>query len=434
MNRLRQLKTYPFGLFLWLEWILLGGAIFSDLPGEYLFAGYEDPERAIMLAFCLTLGSMLVIGLMGLNLPDRDSSAAWIYLGSEIVMLWLPNILGYKQDLSLFLLLIIALRNGIIFQPRQSRFANLALFLAAICMATSSLSTYSEFQAQFTNIDEKVLRYQGIDLVQHRWIIVTLLLRYSMESALCIILIWLIVNVVLKEHNSQQQLAQARQQLREYALKAEDRATVNERNRIAREIHDSLGHALTAQSIQLNNAIAFWQSEPDKAYGFLQEAKTLVATALKEIRYSVASLRSDPLQNQNLHSAIATLFQEFSHRTGVIPHYHGIEMTSPIAKEVKTTAYRIVQEALTNIAKHSEATQVRVELQATTEYLRVIVTDNGRGFDPAQNITGMGIQGMRERAIALNGYLAISSQIGRGCTISVHLPHGHAFSLEDIEQ
>ena len=124
------------------------------------------------------------------------------------------------------------------------------------------------------------------------------------ETTLCIILIWVLVNFVLREHNSQKQLARARQQLREYALKAEDRATVNERNRIAREIHDSLGHALTAQSIQLNNAIAFWESEPDKAYSFLRESKNLVATALKEIRYSVAALRSDPLQNKSLGTAV----------------------------------------------------------------------------------------------------------------------------------
>jgi len=432
MNRLRQLKTYPFGLFLCLEWILLGGALFSDLPDEYLFAGYENPDRAIALAFSLTLGSMLAIALMGLKLPDRGSSTAWVYLGLEIVIFWLPNIFGQEIDRSLFLLLVIALRNGLIFKPEKSRFANLTLFLATFPIVIISLSTFSEFQRQFASMDEKVLRYQAIELGEYRWIISTLLLKYLIESALCITLIYLIVNVVLREHKSQQQLAQARQQLREYALKAEDRATVNERNRIAREIHDSLGHALTAQSIQLNNAIAFWQSEPDKAYQFLLESKTLVATALKEIRYSVATLRNDPLQSRTLVLAIASLFQEFSQRTGVTPDY--VTPSTPIAvsKEVKTAVYRIVQEALTNIAKHSEAQRVKIELQSLSQSLRIIVVDDGRGFDPQQNITGMGLQGMRERAIALDGYVVIASQIDRGCTLTVDLPHPY-LTLTEIE-
>ncbi|MEL6929019.1 MAG: sensor histidine kinase [Cyanobacteria bacterium J06600_6] len=423
MNRLKQLKTYPFGLFLWLEWILLGGALLSDLSDEYLFAGYENPDRAIALAFSLTLGSMLAIGFMGFKLPDKGSSAAWRYLGLEIVIFWLPNISGQKIDPSLFLLLVIALRNGIIFKPEQSRFANLTLFLATIPLVISSLSTFAEFQAQFATIEEKALRYQSIQLVEYRWIVITLLLKYLIELALCITIIWLVVNVVLKEHKSQQQLAQARQKLREYALKAEDRATVNERNRIAREIHDSLGHALTAQSIQLNNAIAFWQSEPQKAYQFLLESKTLVATALREIRYSVATLRSDPLQSQTLEKAIATLLQEFSQRTGITPHYATSDAEITVSSEVKTAVYRIIQEALTNIVKHSEAQQVSVKLRSSSQCLKIIVADDGRGFDPQQNLTGMGLQGIRERANALNGYLVISSQVNGGCTLTIDLPY-----------
>ena len=433
MNRLRQLKTYPFGLFLWLEWILLGGALFSDLPEEYLFAGYENPERAIALAFSLSLGSMLTIGLMGLKLPDKASLAAWVYFGLELTIFLLPAILGQDFDPSLFLLLIIALRNGIIFKPQQSRLANVILFLAAIPGVIFSLGTFAEFKAQFTSIDDKILRYQAIDLPEYRRLMGTVFVKYLIESALCIILIWLIVNVISKEYKSQQQLALARQQLREYALKAEDRATVNERNRIAREIHDSLGHALTAQSIQLNNAIAFWQSEPDKAYQFLLESKTLVATALKEIRYSVATLRSNPLQSQTLVNAIASLFQEFSQRTGVIPRYTTPQSLPSISNKVKIAVYRIVQEALTNIAKHSEAKQVSVELQSLPQYLRIVVADDGRGFDPQQNITGMGLQGMRERAIALDGYLVISSQMGRGCTLTVDLPRPYSTLVDTGE-
>ena len=195
-----------------------------------------------------------------------------------------------------------------------------------------------------------------------------------------------------------------------------------ERNRIAREIHDSVGHVLTAQTIQLNNAIAFWQSEPTKAYQFLTEAKTLVTTALKDIRHSVSTLRSDPLQGKSLDMALALLIQEFSHRTKIIPKYTTF-LTYPLSKEVKMTVYRIVQEALTNIAKHSDATEVVIDLQTLSEYLQLTIKDNGKGFNPQQNTTGFGLQGMRERVTAVGGNIEISSNFNCGCNIIVKIPH-----------
>ncbi|MDJ0592356.1 MAG: sensor histidine kinase [Pleurocapsa sp. MO_226.B13] len=225
----------------------------------------------------------------------------------------------------------------------------------------------------------------------------------------------------IKEHQSQQQLAIAREQLRQYALQAEDRATVHERNRIAREIHDSVGHALTAQTIQLNNAIAFWKSDSTKAYQFLTEAKELVATALEEIRDSVSTLRTDPLKKKSLKTAISELFQEFSSRTKIVPHYK-IDLTYSLTEETKLTVYRILQEALTNIAKHSEATAVNIKLQTFLEHLYLLIEDNGKGFDPQLNTTGFGLQGMQERVTALKGNIKIDSDLKQGCNITITIP------------
>ena len=240
--------------------------------------------------------------------------------------------------------------------------------------------------------------------------------------ALCAILIWVLVYFVLKERKSQRHIAQAREQLRAYALEAKDRAIIDERNRISRRIYDSVGHTLTAQSIQLNNAIAFWQSDPDKAYGFSIESIKLVTTALKEIRYSVAILSSDPLEGKKIKAAIGSLLQEFSQRTKIISHYVTYDFDYPFSERVKTNIYRIVREALNNIAEHSKATEVRVNLQTSFQYLKVSITDNGRGFNPERNTTGMGIREMQERVAALSGSLMISSSIGEGCTITINIP------------
>jgi signal transduction histidine kinase len=419
MNRLKQLKTYPFGLFLWLEWILLGSALLDDLPSNYLAVKYYSSEPSVALGFTFTLCllCMILLGIMGLKLPKRDLHK-WLYFSLQIALIWLPVMANREFYLSTFSYLIVVIRNGVIFKPRQCWLANILLFLSFV-PSLALLDNFSEFQASLA-------RSKTITFDNYQWMNSLSIITYLITVALCIVLIWVIVNVLLKEHQSQQQLAIAREQLRQYALQAEDRATVNERNRIAREIHDSVGHVLTAQTIQLNNAIAFWQSEPDKAYRFLVESKELVRTALKDIRHSVSTLRSDPLEGKSLQAAIALLFQEFSSRTKIIPDYT-IALNHSLSEEIKLTVYRIIQEALTNIVKHSQAEAVKVELQTFPEHFSLSIKDNGQGFNPEHNTTGFGLQGMRERVMALKGEMEISSGLQRGCTITITIAHNKLY-------
>ena len=429
MNRLRQLKTYPFSLFLWLEWILFGAALFSDLPDHYIYLNSDNEINKInsttfFATFSLSFLSVLLITVMGFWLP-KTKRDRWLYFALEIFVLSLPWLINRNIPLSTFSYFIIALRNGLIFSKGERWLANIVLFASYIPFF-KTLDSFESYRSQL------LVQYQTMTAENYQFRIGVIIASNLVMLALCTVIFWVLVDVLLKQYVLQQQLAQTRQQLQEYALKAEDRATVNERNRIAREIHDSLGHALTAQSIQLNNAIAFWKLEPDKAYSFLLESKSLVATALKEIRYSVATLRSDPLREQNLIKAIASLFQEFSQRTGITPHYLAPSSMPTVSKEVKTAVYRIVQEALTNIAKHSEAKNVTVKLQSFPRYLRVSIADDGKGFDPQHNTTGMGLQGIRERAAAAGGYLVISSQPNRGCILALDLPQVRAELSEEL--
>ncbi|MDZ8089700.1 MAG: sensor histidine kinase [Nostoc sp. DedQUE12b] len=196
---------------------------------------------------------------------------------------------------------------------------------------------------------------------------------------------------------------------------------MQERNRIAREIHDGLGHTLAAQTIQINNTLLFWQSNNDKALTFLKQAKELGAEALLEIRRSLSVLRSNPLQGQSLKSAIEKLLTDFQQTTGIQPSCK-IDVPHTLPTEVNTALFRIVQESLTNICKHAEATIVTVKLLAHAGMIHLSIEDNGKGFNPTQNTTGFGLQGMRERTVALGGQLNLHSQLGTGCCISVSLP------------
>lgn len=131
-------------------------------------------------------------------------------------------------------------------------------------------------------------------------------------------------------------------------------------------------------------------------------------------------LRSDLLRGRSLEQVIAPV-AEFQCATGILPH-SSVQLSQDPSPEISTSLYRILQESLTNIAKHSEATQVSISLKQQDGIIYLHIVDDGQGFDPARNTTGFGLQGMRERTIALGGQLRLSSQSGKGCRIMVSVP------------
>ena len=416
MNRLKQLKTHPFGLLLCLEWMLLTIAIFGELPSELFWDDYGRQSELIPSFPILPILGLLVFGLMGLRLPKNNPFNKWLYLFLELGAIWLPVILGQQIFPFATSYLVVVIRNRLIFQSKQCWLANGLVFLAF------APSTMISFEEDLQILQSELSKFQTVSLVELKAMIAALTTGYLILFALVLAFVFMLVNALLGEYQSRQKLAIAHEQLRQYAMLVEDRAILHERNRIAREIHDLVGHALTAQTIQLNNAIAFWQIEPNKAYQFLTEAKELVTTALKEIRHSVSTLRADPLEGKSLKDVLDFLIQEFSYRTKIIPLYTNY-LSLSLSKEVKLTIYRIVQEALTNIAKHSKATEVIVNIQAFSKYLQLTIKDNGKGFNPKQNTTGFGLQGIRERVTALGGNIEIVSEINCGCNIIITIPH-----------
>ncbi len=413
MNRLKQLKTYPFGLFLWLEWILLSLAILGELPDSFLWGQNYQASVSVFLSSILSFLCLLSLGLIGVKLPNHKALNKWLYVILQLGLILLPTTTNQQILPLLTPYLIVTMRNCLIFKSKERWLANILVFICIIPSLTY-ITSFAEFQ-------DILSQYQAVSFAEFQIRRNISNISYLFVNGLSITFICILVNALLKEYQSQQQLAQAREQLRQYAIQAEDRAAVNERNRIAREIHDSIGHALTAQTIQLNNAIAFWQSQPDKAYQFLVESQELVRKALKDIRHSVSTLRSDPLEGKSLEAAIALLFQEFSSRTKIIPD-HTIALNHSLTEEIKLTVYRTIQEALTNIVKHSEAQAVKVELQTFPDHLYLLIQDNGKGFNPNQNTTGFGLQGMRERVLALEGKIEIDSDFNCGCNITIHIP------------
>lgn len=395
--------TYPsFRLLLYLEWLLLATAVFMEVLLPF------------QLSWSLPLGVMAIatFSLMGLRLPMVKPESKLIYTALEFGLILLPATQHTLSTRSVFLLcLVLVMRSCLIFK-RSGQLAVLIL----------SLLTYGTLLLSKPIVPENFLPDKLI-LMSWDWRLSNILL-----FSLTLVFALLLINALLAERQSREQLEIAHQQLEiinqqlcQYALRIEDQATLQERNRIAREIHDGLGHTLAAQTIQINNTLLFWQSNNDKALTFLKQAKELGAEALLEIRRSLSVLRSNPLQGQSLKSAIEKLLTDFQQTTGIEPSCK-IDLPHTLPTEVNTALFRIVQESLTNICKHAEATSVTVKLLAHTGMIHLSIEDNGKGFNPTQNTTGFGLQGMRERSVALGGQLNLHSQLGTGCCISVSLP------------
>lgn len=221
--------------------------------------------------------------------------------------------------------------------------------------------------------------------------------------------------------SAKEELRRALKQERDLNQRIEELATLEERNRIARDIHDSLGHLLTGLNVQMETALALWKVNPERAYAFLSKAKQLGSDALQATRQSVSDLRFDPLEGRSLQEAVAVLTQNFYRATGMQPVCQ-IQLDRSLSPRLNTVLYRVVQEGLTNICKHANATTVSIQIQSAELNLSLRLQDNGTGFQVDANQTGFGLQGMRERVTVLGGELSILSQPGAGCCISLFLP------------
>ncbi|ARV59608.1 hypothetical protein BZZ01_14075 [Nostocales cyanobacterium HT-58-2] len=226
---------------------------------------------------------------------------------------------------------------------------------------------------------------------------------------------------MVEELYTPEQLNQMHQQLWQCVLEFANLSAVQERNRIARELHDSLGHALTALNFQLQTAIKLCKPDPSQAQEFLTEAHRLVAIATQEVRQSVRSLRSDTHQTQSLETLIEFLVNDFQQTTGVLPVVE-LNFSVAIPSHLVTPLYRMIQEALNNIRKYAIATEVQIQVCTTSTTVYLMIQDNGRGFNLEQVSTGYGLRGMQERVAVLQGHINLDSRPGAGCCITAEIP------------
>ncbi|RPJ00199.1 MAG: GAF domain-containing sensor histidine kinase [Chloroflexi bacterium] len=198
-----------------------------------------------------------------------------------------------------------------------------------------------------------------------------------------------------------------------------------ERNRLAREIHDTLAQGLAAITLQLETADALLENESqaDRVRQIVQHALALTRKNLEEARRSVLDLRAAPLEGRRLPEALAVLAEEWAARGTLKLNQTFTGEFHPLPVRLEVGLFRIAQEALANVVQHAQARQIGVGLMITPEQVTLTIEDDGQGFDPSRIPAGhYGLIGIRERVKLLGGQLDVCSSPGEGTQLMVIVP------------
>jgi signal transduction histidine kinase len=245
-----------------------------------------------------------------------------------------------------------------------------------------------------------------------------------LRTAIYLLVGYMVSRLVASQREQTARLEQAYHQLANYATTNEQLTLSRERNRLARELHDTLAHTLSASAVQLEAISSLWESDLPKAHEILVQSLKLTREGLNETRRAIQSLRAAPVEELGLVMGLSNLARTIAQRAHL-----SLELTVPEhnegwPSEIEHVFYRIAEEALHNIAQHARAQTLAVALKEKSGRLSLSIHDDGRGFSPDQidPEQRFGLLGMRERAEAISASLSITSEPGLGTTVLLAYP------------
>jgi signal transduction histidine kinase len=221
------------------------------------------------------------------------------------------------------------------------------------------------------------------------------------------------------QHKQQRSLEEANAKLTNYAQTLEDLAISKERSRIAQELHDTLSHTMSGLSVQLETMKAYWDVDPKTARNIMEKSLSAARSGLEETRRVLIALRAKPLEDIGLLAAVHELVSAAAKHPDIKVESKIADNLPVVSLNIEQCIYRITQEAISNVLKHSKASLLQVKLSMENAHLVLEVKDNGEGFDTSRydRNTHFGILGMQERADLVGAKLTIESQPGKGTLV-----------------
>lgn len=235
---------------------------------------------------------------------------------------------------------------------------------------------------------------------------------------------YLVSRLIASQRQQRAALAEANSQLVQYALTQEQLAISRERNRLARDLHDTLAHYMSGLVLELEGTRLLWESDSPQARTTLDNAIATARNGLVETRRALQALRSTPLTDLGFNRAVRELATSMAMRNQWQLQLDLPETPIMQAAMIEEVLYRIIQEGLTNIERHAGATRVTLTLQVMDHALQLVLTDDGCGFAPAETKRAdkFGLLGMKERSDLISGALQIKSIPSAGVTLVLTVP------------
>lgn len=253
----------------------------------------------------------------------------------------------------------------------------------------------------------------------HEWNNAVRLLSISLGRTLLFLLIGYVISRLAADMRQQNlELTNVNRRLVRQSLVLEELAVSRERNRLAREFHDTVAHTLSALAVQLEAVSSLWEPDPAQARALLDQSLGMTRSGLNETRRAIQALRATPLEDLGLAAALAALARGTAERSNLGLDLDLPESVPALPPQVEQCLYRVAEEALRNAALHAQASRLGVSLHQRGRQWTLTVSDDGRGFDPAAPDTEehFGLRGMRERAAEIGAQLEIISALQQSGT------------------
>ena len=392
---------HPFPYLLYLEWSLLGLLLLLLLGKSILPLNWFLPTLKTELSALL----VLVFGVLGFYIPINQGFKFKLFFTLlELLIVLLIGLTGGYRGLFLPYIVVV-IRACLLFNLIGQ------LTVASICTLfslTSWIVIYQRVKSlQLNNLHDAVSSFGVIFLIM---------------AILNFAFIIIMMSGLNGERRSREEISKSHQLIKDQAEELKitnqlirNQSVLQERQRIAQDIHDSLGHTLTGLMLQLKAGLKIWNQDKQKSYILLEESSQLSKAAIKELRDAIEALKV----NGSLDSILINLIEKTKKLTGINFHTD-LKIDSYVSPEMKMEIYYIVREGLNNIAKHSKASQAYLYLR-TSDFMTIEIGDNGRGFDIGDINPGHGLTGMEKRCQTFGGTFEISSS-DSGTTIEVEIP------------
>lgn len=394
----------------WLGYLLLLAGIDSSLyinPPYYILGRYYLINGAIAVLFWgLSYWSWIQKTLKAFYVPLMLLIIAGLPIAAS--RLWTlpfpPGPMSNVEGVTLRLLPILFI--GLVMTAWQYSWLAVALFALGTAVLEIMLVTTTA-----TNLPAQVTAVHAVIFV-------------SIVRSASFLVIGYFINVLVHQLRTQHvQLVQANSRLVHYANTVEQLSVSRERNRLARELHDTLAHTLSGLSVQLETTQAYWDVEPETARDLLARSLAATRSGLNETRRALKALRASPINDLGLLLSLRDLAESAAERGKLNLSLSLPEQIPSLSPDIEQCIYRIAQEALENVVYHANAQTLVVQLAISEEMILLSVEDDGLGFDMKhfQEMGHYGLAGMRERAQAVGGKLTVSSKSGQGTQVQLNL-------------